>query len=156
MTTSNCTIQSTFHLPEEHVSPITAESNDFFSDNGLSCSCFFAAEDQKRPFSCRRSHPTKAKNLPSHYPETDRTAIFLARDMLSVTFSINTDTTCELPPFGPVVIISLFSYSFYKKKVDLRLEDLTRRDVEAYVEQEQDKGLTVQSVKTKLTAYMPF
>ncbi len=49
MTTSNYTIQSTFHLAEEQVQPLTAESNDFFSNNGLSYSCFLPLGNQKQP-----------------------------------------------------------------------------------------------------------
>ena len=46
MTTSDFT----FHLPEGHVRLIKAESNDFFSNIGLSSNCFLPASDKKRSF----------------------------------------------------------------------------------------------------------
>jgi hypothetical protein len=45
MTTSDFT----FHLPEEQIQTLTAQSHDLFSNNGLSSSYFLPLEDQKQP-----------------------------------------------------------------------------------------------------------
>jgi integrase/recombinase XerD len=151
MTTSDFT----FHLPEEHVSPITAESNDFFSDNGLSCNCFLPANDKKRPFHAedrtqqrqKTYHRIIRKLTEGNLPGKGHAVSYLQH---KYRHNLRTAT---LRASGYNITFFLF---FLQEKGRLRLEDLTRRDVEAYVEQEQDKGLTVQSVKTKLTSIYAF
>jgi integrase/recombinase XerD len=151
MTTSDFT----FHLPEEQVESITAESNDFFSNNGPSSSCFLPVEDQKRPFYAedpfQQRHKTyhriirklKDGNLPGKEHAVSYLQHKYRRNLRTGTLRASGYN------------ISFFLL-FLQENGRVRLEGLTRRDIEAYVEHEQDKGLTIQSVKTKLTSLYAF
>ena len=155
MTTSNCTIQSTFHLPEEQIQPLTAESNDFSSNNGLSSSCFLPPEDQKQPFNAedhtqpRRKiyHRIIRKLTEGNLPGKEHAVSYLQHKYR------RNQRTGTLRASGYTIRFFLL---FLQENGRLRLEDITRRDIEAYIEHEQDKGLAIQSVKTKLTAVYAF
>jgi len=149
------TLDFTFHLPEEHVRPIKAESNDFFSNNGVSSNCFLLASDKKRSFYAddrtqqrqKTYHRIIRKLTEGNLPGKGHAVSYLQH---KYRHNLRTGT---LRASGYNIT---FFLSFLQEKGRLSLEDLTRRDVEAYVEQEQDKGLTIQSVKTKLTSIYAF
>ncbi len=151
MTTSDFT----FHLPEEHVRPIKAESNDFFSNNGPSSNYFLPANDKKRSFHADDRIQQRQKTYrriirkltEGNLPGKEHAIGYLQHKYRR---NLRTET---LRASGYNIT---FFLSFLQEKGRLSLEDLTRRDIEAYVEQEQDKGLTIQSVKTKLTSIYAF
>jgi len=151
MTTSDFT----FHLPEEQVRPIRAESNDFFSNNGAPSSCFLPATDKKRPFHVEDRTQLRQKTYQhvirklteGNLPGKGHAVSYLQH---KYRHNLRTGT---LRAGGYNIT---FFLSFLQEKGRLCLEELTRRDIEAYVEQEQDKGLTIQSVKTKLTSIYAF
>jgi hypothetical protein len=126
MTTSDFT----FHLPEEHVSPITAESNDFFSDNGLSCNCFLPANDKKRPFHAedrtqqrqKTYHRIIRKLTEGNLPGKGHAVSYLQH---KYRHNLRTAT---LRASGYNITFFLF---FLQEKGRLRLEDLTRNRIKA-------------------------
>ena len=151
MTTSDFT----FYLPEDQVLSITAPNNDFFSNNGLSSNYFLPVEDQKQPFHSadhfqlrqKTYHRIIRKLTDSKLPGKEHAISYLQHKYRR---NLRTGT---LRCSGSNIRFFLL---FLQENGRLRLEDITRRDIEAYVEQEQDKGLTVQSVRTKLTSLYAF
>ena len=151
MTTSDLT----FYLPEEQFQSITAESNDFFNNYALSSSCFLPVEDQKQPFHAedhfqlryKTYHRIIRKLIDSNLPGKEHAISYLQHKYRR---NLRTGT---LRCSGYNIRFFLL---FLQGNGRLRLEDITRREIEAYVEQEQDKGLTVQSVRTKLTSLYAF
>jgi integrase/recombinase XerD len=151
MTTSDFT----FHLPEEQVKPIRAESNDFFSNNGLSSSYFSSGEDQKQPFYAEDQFHLRHKTyhrIIRKLTEGNLPGKGHAINYLQHKYRRNLRTG-TLRCSGSNIRLFLL---FLQGSGRLRLEDINRRDIEAFVEQEQDKGLTVQSVRTKLTSLYAF
>jgi integrase/recombinase XerD len=151
MTTSDFT----FHLPEEQIQTLTAESHDLFSNNGLSSSYFLPVEDKKQPYHTedhaqlryKTYHRIIRKLTNGNLPGKEHAVSYLQHKYRR---NLRTGT---LRSSGYTIKFFLF---FLQENDRLHLEDLTRRDIEAYVEHEQDKGLAIQSVKTKLTAVYAF
>jgi integrase/recombinase XerD len=149
------TTDFTFHLPEEQIHPIPAESNDFFSNNGLSSNYFLPLEDQKQPFHAedriqqrqKTYHRIIQKLTNGNLPGKEHAASYLQHKYRR---NLRTGT---LRTSGYTIKFFLL---FLQENGRLHLEEITRRDIEAYVEHEQDKGLAIQSVKTKLTAVYAF
>ena len=149
------TTDFTFHLPEEQVHPIPAESNDFFSNNGLSSNYFLPLEDQKQPFHAEDRIQQRQKTYyriirkltEGNLPGKDHAVSYLQHKYRR---NLRTGT---LRASGYTIRFFLL---FLQENGRLHLEDLARMDIEAYVEHEQDKGLAIQSVKTKLTAVYAF
>ena len=155
MTTSNYTIQYTFNLPAEQNWPLIDESHDFYGGHGLSYSCFSPIENQKQPSRAeghagqrRKSYQHIIQKLTEGNLPGNEHAVRYLQHKYRRNLRIPT-----LRSSGYTIRLFLF---FLQEKGRLSLEELTRQDIEAYVEHEQDKGLTIQSVKTKLTALYAF
>ena len=155
MATSNSPIQYTFHLPEEQFWPLADESHDFYGNHGLFHNSFLPVEDQKQPSEAeyhaherhKAYHHIVQKLSEGNLPGKDHAVSFLQhkyrRNLRIAT----------LRSSGYSIRLFLL---FLQMNGRLSLEALTRQDIEAYVEHEQDKSLTIQSVKTKLTALYAF
>ena len=155
MTTANYTIQYTLNLPTEQNWPLIDESHDFYGGHGLSSSCFSSIDDQKQP-SRAEDHAGKRHKTYHHIikkltegnlPGNEHAVRYLQHKYIR-NLRIST-----LQSSGYTIRLFLF---FLQKNDRLSLEELTRQDIEAYVEHEQDKGLAIRSVKTKLTALYAF
>lgn len=155
MTTSNCTIKYTFHLPAEQIRPLKNESHDFYGDHGLSYSYFLPVEKQK-PLSRAAEHDQQRHKAYHHIvqklSEGDLPGREHALGYLQHKYRHNLRPR-TLVASGYTIRLFLV---FLQETGRFGLEGLTRQDIAAYVEHEQDKGLTIRSVKTKLTALYAF
>ena len=112
------TTDFTFHLPEEQVHPIPAESNDFFSNNGLSSNYFLPLEDQKQPFHAEDRIQQRQKTYyriirkltEGNLPGKEHAVSYLQHKYRR--------NLRRPEPSGPAVIPSSIFYYFYKKTVD--------------------------------------
>lgn len=155
MNTSSCPIQSTFHVPEEQAQPLTGKNNDFSCCHELPCNRFLPIENQKRPSKvedpAQQRHKTYnhiiQKLTEGNLPGKNHAVNYL-RDKYRRNLSIRT-----LLASGYTIRQFLL---FLQGNDRPRIEELTRQDVEAYVEHEQDRGLKIRAVKTKLTALYAF
>lgn len=155
MATSNYTIQYTFHLPEEQIQPLIGESNDFFSHHGLPYSGFLPLENQKQP--TKAEDHTQQRHKAYHHLIQKLTEGNLPGKEHAVSYLQHKyRRNLRIPTLRSSGYTIRLFLLFLQENHRLSLEDLTRRDIEAYVEHEQDKGLTMRSVKTKLTALYAF
>ena len=156
MSTPNYSIRYTFSLPEGPKSLVSIESHDFYGYHGLFPSYSGAFSLQKQPPEPEKhSQPLRQKAyhhiiqilLDSDLPGKEHAIKYLKhkyrqhlkiRTLLSSGYSIR--------------LFLLFLAENGRRSV----LDLSRRDIEAYVENEQDRGLKTRSIKSKLTALYAF
>jgi integrase/recombinase XerD len=154
MTTSDYSIQYTFYLPKEQIKPLTG-SNDFFGYHGLPYSCFLPLENQKQP--SKAEDHAQQRHKAYHHIIQKLTEGNLPGKRHAVSYLQHKyRRNLKIPTLRSSGYTIRHFLLFLQENGRLSIEDLTRRDTEAYVEHEQDKGLTVRSVKTKLTALYAF
>ena len=156
MNLSNYSIQYTFQLPESQIYPFTAESNDFCGYYALSPSYFGLLESEKQP-SEPESHSQQLrqkiyKHIIQILAEESLPGKEHAVNYLQHKYRRNQRVNTLLTSGYTVRLFLLFLQKIGRQ----RIEDLTRRDIEAYVENEQDRGLKIRAVKTKLAALYAF
>lgn len=156
MNTSTYSIQYTFHLSESQTYPFTAESNDFCGYHGLSSRYFWSLEAKKQPPEPKNHAQQLRQKTYNHITqklaEGDLPGKEHAFSYLQHKYRRNLRVHTLLASGYTIRLFLLF----LQKNGRQHLEDLTRRDIEAYVEHEQDRGLKVRAVKTKLTALYAF
>ncbi len=155
MATSNYTVQCTFHVPEGQIYPLGDESHDFYGGHGLSYSYFSFSEDEKKPSEAeyqaqhrRKSYQRIIQKLTEeNLPGKDHAVRYLQHNYR------RNHKVLSIKSSGSSIRLFLL---FLQNNGRLILEDLCRQDIEAFVEHEQDKGLSILSVKTKLSALYAF
>ena len=156
MTTSNYSIQYTFHLPESQICSFKAESNDFCGYHGLPYSYFWPLEPKKQSpepennaqhYRHKAYHHIIQKLAEGNLPDSG-----YAINYLQHKYRRNLSIRTILASGYNIRQFLLFLQEGGRQGI----EDLTRRDIEAYVEHEQDRGLKIRAVKTKLTALYAF
>lgn len=156
MTASNYSIQYTLHLSEEQIQPIKGESNDFFDYHALFPSNFWSLDSQNAPSEpenhSRQIRQKSYKHIIHILAEGGLPGKEHAVNYLQHKYRRNLRVN-TLRASGYTVRLFLL---FLQKIGRQRIEDLTRRDIEAYVENEQDRGLKIRAVKTKLAALYAF
>lgn len=156
MTTSKYSIQYTFHLSKDQIQPITGESNDFFDYHALSSSYYWTLQPPKQPLE-QKNHSQQIRQKAYNHliqklaegsiPGKEH-AVSYIQHKYRRNLRVHT-----LRASGYTVRLFLL----FLQKIDRqRIEDLTRHDIEAYVENEQDRGLKTRAIKTKLGALYAF
>ena len=156
MSTPQYSIQYTFSLNEGQKFSISAESHNFFGYYGLSADYFGSPTPQNPPFEPEKSalqlrHQIFQRIIQrleeSHLPGKDHAIKYLNHNYRR-HFSMATLLASETS-------IRLF-LEFYEKSGRGGLLDLSRQDIEAYVENEQDRGLKPRSIKGRLGGLYAF
>jgi len=88
----------------------------------------------------------KQRFAEANFPGSDYAVTFL-EDKKRQGFTANTMRTS-----GYVI----FSFLSHVQSVGRKLEEVSKKDIAAYVEHEQDRGNTIVAIKTKLSALYPF
>ncbi|MCK5196367.1 MAG: tyrosine-type recombinase/integrase [Desulfobulbaceae bacterium] len=155
MATSNYSIQCTFQLPAEQIHPLTDGSNDFYGGHGLSYSYFLPIEDQKQP-SEAEDHTQQRRKAYHHIIQKLTEGNLPGKEHAVSYLQHQYRRNFKIPTLRSSGSNIRFFLLFLQKKGLLNLEDFTRQDIEAFVEHEQDKGLAILSVKTKLKSLYAF
>jgi integrase/recombinase XerD len=156
MTESNYSFQFSFQLPKTQIQPLALESHDFFGNHVSSLSCYESLTSQKPSrepeYSVQQTRQKVYKriilklsgeNLPGHEH---------AINYLQHKFRRNLKVHTLLASGYNIRLFLSFLQGIRRQCI----KDLTRQDIEVYVENEQDRGLKIRAVKTKLTAIYAF
>jgi integrase/recombinase XerD len=156
MTTSEFSIQYSFQLPKGHIIPVSLQSEDIIGSSTLSFGRFSSVQPPKQqPRTGNHEQQTRTKvysrmvkRLAQGELPGREYAISYLRHQYRRNFTVATLK-------ASVSITGLF-LTFLKSTGRLRLEDITRRDIAAYIEDAQDRGLEIGGIKTKLGALYAF
>jgi len=155
MTIPNYSIQYTFSLPERPKISISAESHDYFGHYGVFPG-FFGSPIPKNASSDPADHAQQFREKTyrhilqklgeSNLPWKDH-AINYLKDQYRRNLSVGT------------LIASRNAIKLFLRFLGnsgRSISDLSRRDIEAYVENEQDRGLKPRSIKSRLASLYAF
>ena len=156
MTNSDYSIQYSFHLSEGQIIPVSPQIGDVSGYSSLTFGHFYSLEPQKQPTSPenheqqirKKAYTRIVKRLAEGDLPGREYAVSYLQHQYRRNFTVATLKACGSNA-------SLF-LSFLKSIGRHRLEDITRQDIEAYVEDGQDRGLQIGGIKTKLRALYAF
>lgn len=156
MSTSHYSIQYTFSLPDRPKSPISTASHDFYGYHGLFSSYLGALPPRKQPPEDEKHTQNSRQKIYHHIiqkltegdlPGKDNVINYL-KHQYQRNLSVRTLLTN-----GNSIRLFL---QFFEKNGRGCILNLSRRDIEAYVENEQDRGLKTRSIKSRLTSLYAF
>lgn len=156
MTTSDFSIQYSFQLSEGQIIPFRPQSGDIFGYSSLAFDHFSSLQPKKQPLAPENHEQQTRKKVYSRIlkrlSEGGLPGREYAISYLQHQYRRNF-TVATLKASGSIVGLFL---TFLQSIGRHRLEDISRRDIEAYVEDAQDRGLQVGAIKTKLGTLYAF
>jgi len=156
MTGSNYSFQFSFQLPNQLIQPLLSESQDFFCNNVSSEYRFEIAQSQREPLepdeNIQQARQKIYKHIILKLSEEDLPGQEYAISYLQHKFRRSLRIPTLLTSGYTTRLFLLFLKDLGRKHI----EEITRQDIEAYVESEQDRGLKIGAVKSKLTAIYAF
>lgn len=156
MTDSTYSFQLSFELHKPLIQPLSPESQDFFGNHVSSVSRFKTLQSQNPPREAEGSVQQARQKIYKHIilklSAEDLPGQEHAINYLQHKFRRNLKIRTLLASGYTTRLFLLF----LKNLGRTHIEDITRQDIEAYVEDEQDRGLKIGAVKSRLTAVYAF
>ena len=156
MTEPNYTFQCSFQLPKTQIQPFALESHDFFGNHVSSLSCYKTLTPKKPAkepeYSVLQTRQKIYKRIIQKLTDENLPGYEEAVSYLQDKFRRNLKIPTLLTSGYNIRLFLTFLQGIGRQCI----RDLTRQDIEAYVENEQDRGLKIRAVKTKLTAIYAF